>query len=268
MNAAAISLGFIQGITEFLPVSSSGHLALVKAIAGYRDMTLSFDLILHIATLLAVFLYFLSDIVLVLFEWCYGFFNVNARRWTGWRFGWAIIAGTIVTGPIGILLKPFVERVSTNMLWLGADFLVTGALLFSLKFFAAGDDAVGVKNAWFVGLAQGLAVYPGVSISGATIWAGLVTGLSKEEAFRFSFILSIPAIIGASLFEARELGGLAEFVNSLPDGWLYAAIAAFVSGFISLVMLRRLVVRSKWGGFSLYCIALGCVVVIYSVMGA
>ncbi|MDR1510292.1 MAG: undecaprenyl-diphosphate phosphatase [Synergistaceae bacterium] len=267
MDAAAVSLGLIQGITEFLPVSSSGHLALFKTIAGYEGTTLSFDLVLHIATLLAVFLYFLNDILLILFEWCYGFFNANARRWTGWRLGWAIIAGVAVTGPVGIFLSPFVEKASTDMLWLGANFLITGALLISAKFITEGNDGAGMRSAWFVGLVQGFAVFPGISRSGSTIWAGLVFGLSREEAFRFSFILSIPTIIGASLFEAGKLGGASEFMNSLPDGWLYAAIAAFVSGFLSLVILRRLVVGAKWWAFSLYCIALGCVVVIYSMMG-
>ncbi|MDR2779627.1 MAG: undecaprenyl-diphosphate phosphatase [Synergistaceae bacterium] len=267
MDVAAVSLGLIQGVTEFLPVSSSGHLALFKAIAGYGEMTLSFDLVLHIATLMAVFLYFLNDIVLILFEWCYGFFNANARRWTGWRVGWAVIAGVAVTGPVGILLSPFAEEASVNMLWLGVNFLVTGALLLSSKFITEGNDGARMRNAWFIGLAQGVAVFPGVSRSGSTIWAGLALGLSRDEAFRFSFILSIPAIIGASLFEARKLGGIAEFMNSLPDGWLYAAIAAFVSGFLSLVILRRLITGAKWWVFSLYCVALGCVVVIYSMMG-
>ena len=266
MEAAAVLLGLIQGITEFLPVSSSGHLALFKAIAGYGDMTLSFDLVLHMATLLAVFLYFLNDIVVILFEWCYGFFNANARRWTGWRLGWAVIAGVVVTGPVGILLSPFAEAASVSMPWLGANFLVTGALLLSSKFITEGNDAAGMRSGWFVGLAQGLAVFPGVSRSGSTIWAGLVFGMSREEAFRFSFILSIPAIIGASLFEARKLGGFAGFMNSLPEGWLYAAIAAFVSGFLSLVILRRLVVSARWWTFSLYCISLGCMVVIYSML--
>jgi undecaprenyl-diphosphatase len=266
MDIAAVSLGLIQGITEFLPVSSSGHLALFKAIAGYGEMTLSFDLVLHIATLLAVFLYFLHDIVLIFFEWCYGFFNTNARRWTGWRVGWAVIAGTVVTGPVGILLRAFVEEASVNMLWLGANFLVTGALLLSSRFIAEGNDVAGMRSAWFVGLAQGLAVFPGVSRSGSTIWAGLLFGMSREEAFRFSFILSIPAIIGAFLFEAKKIGGFAEFMSSLPEGWLYAAIAAFLSGFLSLVVLRRLVISAKWWVFSLYCISLGCVVVIYSMM--
>jgi undecaprenyl-diphosphatase len=267
MDVAAVSLGVIQGITEFMPVSSSGHLALFKTITGYGETTLSFDLVLHIATLLAVFLYFLNDIFLILFEWCYGFFNTNARRWTGWRLGWAIIAGVVVTGPVGILLSPFVEEASTNMLWLGANFLITGALLLSSKFVADGNNVAGMRSACFVGLVQGCAVFPGISRSGSTIWAGLAFGLSREEAFRFSFILSIPTIIGASLFEAGKLGGFAEFMNSLPEGWLYAAIAAFVSGFLSLVILRRLVIGAKWWAFSLYCIALGCVVVIYSMMG-
>jgi undecaprenyl-diphosphatase len=267
MSAETVLLGLIQGVTEFIPVSSSGHLALAKAIAGYVDAPLAYDIVLHIATLLAVFIYFLNDILSLAFEWCYGFVNSNARRWAGWRFGWAVIWGTAATAPVGILLKPFVERASLSVLWLGIDFLVTGALLLSSKFFRAGDASVGSRSGIFVGLLQGIAVFPGISRSGATIWGGLILGISREEAFRFSFILSVPAIIGAAILEARDLG-LSGFAGSLPDGWMFGAAAAFMSGFASLVALRRLVASDKWWGFSLYCMGLGGISVIYSLMGA
>lgn len=267
MVGETVTLGLIQGFTEFLPVSSSGHLALAKIIAGYDDAPLAYDIVLHLATLLAVAIYFFRDIMSLLFEWCYGFINVNARRWTGWRFGWAVILATAITGPIGVLLKPLVERASLSILWLGINFLVTGALVMSSRFMRPGDLPVTPENGMIVGLFQGLAVFPGVSRSGATIWAGLFSGMPRDEAFRFSFLLSIPAIIGAGILEARELG-LEAFAESLPDGWLAGAVAAFVSGIASLVLLRRMVTSDKWWGFSIYCLALGCVAIIYHMIGA
>jgi undecaprenyl-diphosphatase len=114
---------------------------------------------------------------------------------------------------------------------------------------------------------QGLAVFPGISRSGATIWAGLALGFSREEAFRFSFLLSAPAIIGAAILEARDLG-FSDFAGSLPEGWLSGAIVAFFSGLFSLIMLRRLVTSDKWWGFSFYCIGLGGIAVVYSMIGA
>ncbi|MDR1966946.1 MAG: undecaprenyl-diphosphate phosphatase [Synergistaceae bacterium] len=267
MNAETLLLGLLQGVTEFLPVSSSGHLALAKAVTGHGEMSLAFDLVLHLATLLASFFYFFHDIASILLEWLYGFINANARRWLGWRFGWAVILGTLVTGPIGIFLKPLVNSSSDNMLILGGNFLITGALLLSSKFFAPGDSAVSARHGIFVGLLQGLSVFPGVSRSGATIWAGRLSGLSGVEAFRFSFLLSMPAILGASLYEAKDLGGLGGFLGALPSGWFPAALAAFASGLASLTLLRRLVEGGGWWFFSLYCIALGCAVVVYSIIG-
>jgi undecaprenyl-diphosphatase len=220
------------------------------------------------ATLLAVFLYFFRDIFSLLAVWLYGFFNRNARRWVGWRFGWAVVVGSFVTASIGILLKNTAERAASNMLWLGVNFLLTGLILLSSRFLRAGDGAVQTRSGILVGLLQGVAVFPGVSRSGATIWGGLLSGLSREEAFRFSFLLSAPAIVGASCYEARDLGGFGEFMGSLPAGWLPASVVAFISGLISLILLRRLVTSDKWWAFSLYCIALGCLVVVYAAIGA
>ena len=144
---------------------------------------------------------------------------------------------------------------------------MTGALLLSSRFFRAGDSAVRVQNGVFVGFLQGLAVFPGVSRSGSTIWAALVVGMSREEAFRFSFLLSVPVIIGAAILEAHDLG-FSTFAGSMPIGWLPGAIAAFLSGLVSLAMLRKLVTSDRWWVFSIYCLSLGCIVVIYSLMGA
>ena len=266
MNPESVILGLVQGVTEFLPVSSSGHLALAKIMAGYGDAPLAYDIVLHVATLLAVVIYFFQDIISLFIEWCYGFVNAKARRWEGWRFGWAVLLGTAITGPIGILLKPLVERASLSPRWLGINFLVTGLLVLSSRFLTPPGEPVRIKNGIFAGIMQGIAVFPGISRSGATIWAGFISGMSREDAFRFSFLLSVPAIIGATILEARELGA-SGFLGSLPRGWYIGAVAAFASGFFSLVILKRLITGEKWWVFSIYCIAVGCASVVYSLMG-
>ncbi|MDR3165941.1 MAG: undecaprenyl-diphosphate phosphatase [Synergistaceae bacterium] len=267
MSDGTLILGMVQGVTEFLPISSSGHLSLAKIIASYGSVSMAYDIVLHAATLLAVIIYFARDIVSMLFEWFYGFINANARKWAGWRFGWAVIAGSLITAPFGILLKPLVMFASANLLWLGVNFMVTGLLLLSSRFISGGENGVDVRSGILAGLLQGIAVFPGISRSGATIWGGLFSGLSRKDAFRFSFLLSIPAIIGAVLLELHDLG-LQGFAASLPDGWAWGAAAAFCSGMISLVVLAKLVVSDRLWGFSLYCFAVGGFMILYCMMGA
>jgi undecaprenyl-diphosphatase len=267
VSAGALVLGLVQGVTEFLPVSSSGHLSLAKIIASLDNVPMAYDIVLHAATLMAVIIYFARDIVSMLFEWFYGFINANARRWTGWRFGWAVIAGSLVTAPFGIFLKPLVTSASSNLLWLGVNFTVTGLLLLSSRFISEGDIPVGARSGVLAGLLQGIAVFPGISRSGATVWGGLVSGMSRKEAFKFSFLLSIPAVIGAVLLELYEMG-LPEFAASLPEGWIWGAVAAFFSGVISLIVLAKLIVSDRLWFFSLYCFALGGFAVFYFLMGA
>lgn len=266
MHFDVLVLGLLQGLTEFLPVSSSGHLGIAQILMGAEEPNLAFDLMLHMATLLAVAIFFYRDIATLFTEWFYGFFNKKARSWAGWRFGWAMILGTAITGPLGILLKPWAEMVSMSLFWLGVNLWITALLLLSTKFMAEGKDLVSIKTGAIAGFVQGLAVMPGISRSGSTIWIGLLCGLSREEAFRFSFLLSIPAIVGATLYEARDLGGCSEFFTALPDGWMWGAILAFVSGLASLFLLRRLLISDKWRLFAFYCMLIGSIALVSSLI--
>ncbi|MDR3255549.1 MAG: undecaprenyl-diphosphate phosphatase [Synergistaceae bacterium] len=265
----ALGLGLLQGLTEFLPVSSSGHLGLARIILGMGAPSLEFDLVLHVATLFAVLIYFSRDLLSLLLEWVCGFFNGHARAWAGWRFGWAIIVGVFVTAPIAIFLKKhFVESASENLLWLGGNLWITAILLFSSKLIREGGGTVRIRDGLFVGLLQGIAAMPGISRSGSTIWAGLLTGLSREEAFKFSFLLSAPTILGATLYDAREIGGSDAFFRSLPDGWLQGAIVSFIVGMLSLACLRKLIVSDRWWLFAVYCMSIGSISVIVHFTGA
>ncbi|MDR1021449.1 MAG: undecaprenyl-diphosphate phosphatase [Synergistaceae bacterium] len=266
MKEETLFLGLLQGVTEFLPVSSSGHLGIAKIAIGIADPSFAFDLVLHLATLLAVFVFFARDIASLLMEWLFGFFNRNARAWAGWRFGWAVIAGVVVTAPIGILLEPFAARASANLLWLGGNLWITAILLLSSKSLGR-DRAVRAKDGLFVGLVQGIAVIPGISRSGSTMWAGLLLGFSRSEAFRFSFLLSVPTIAGAALYEAAKMGGGANFMQALPDGWMPAAALAFASGLASLFLLKKAVVGDRCWVFSIYNMIAGGTACILYFMG-
>ena len=222
---------------------------------------------LHVATTLATFVFFFTDIVLLLKEWFSGLFKPTYRKSTGWRVGWAVICGTLITGVIGIFLKGFAEIASQNSLMVSLGLIFTGIVLISSTKIKIGLGRVRAQDGLLIGIAQGIAVLPGVSRSGMTIISGLLSGLNKEEAFRFSFLLSIPAILGATLIQAFEVGGWTIFISSLPAQWYMGALLAFLSGLFSLFLLKKIVISSKWWIFGLYCLCIGCAVFVYTYIG-
>lgn len=268
MDFKMILLGFIQGFTEFLPVSSSGHLALAQIFLGTTMPPLSYDLVLHVATMLATLLFFFFDIMSLLGAWLKGFLPTGSRSSTGWLTGWAVIVGTIITGAIGVYGKNFVETAAQNSLLVGLGLMFTGIVLIVCSFMRQGYGKVRITDGLFVGIAQGIAVLPGVSRSGMTMMAGLAVGLGREEAFRFSFLLSIPAILGGALLQTFDMGGWHGFLSSLPSGWFLGAVCAFISGFASLAILKRIVLASKWWVFGVYCLLVGSAAVAVTYLGA
>ena len=267
MNLHVLTLGLIQGITEFMPISSSGHLALAKIFLGVDLPPLSYDLVLHVATTFATIIFFFTDIVEIFVDWFSGFLKQESRKSDSWSLGWAVILGTIITGIVGILLKNFVEVISQNSLIVAIGLIFTGIILLLSQLVKVGSAKVRVSDGALVGFAQAVAVLPGISRSGMTIMSGLTVGLSKEEAFRFSFILSIPVILGATLLQAFELGSWSNFVSSLPPFWYFGAVVSFFSGLLSLMILKKVVLSSKWWVFGVYCLLLGCYVVFKTILG-
>lgn len=271
-----ILLGLLQGVTEFLPVSSSAHLVLAQTALGWREPSLSFDLLLHVATMAATLLFFRKELCAVAADWFGGWFSPSRRERPGWRYGWAVLAGTLVTVAVALPLKSTVERLFASPLAVGCALLVTASLLeFGTGRRPSGETGpegatprrLSVGVGLWVGLVQGLAAVPGISRSGSTIVAGQVLGLSREEAFRFSFLLSLPAIAGAALLQVRDLGGMTAFLADLPEGWLPGALVAFVAGYAALVVLRRVVLAGRLRGFALYCALLGSGAVALSLAG-
>ena len=257
----AVILGAVQGLCEFLPVSSSGHLAIFQIFMGFRENMLAFDILLHFATLLAVILYFRRDIWQILADWFTGW---TGNRRSGWSYGWAIIIATIITSIIGLSLKSTAEKFSENLLLVGAGEIFTGIVLVLIPLISLrrGNSSL-LMTAIFVGIAQGIAVLPGVSRSGMSIAMGLFMGLGITEAFRFSFLLSIPAVLGATILECVKYLKLGE-AAFLPDGYMFGAVTAFVLGLLSLILMRRMVNAKNWAFFGVYCLIVGVTAVMLS----
>ena len=256
----SIILGAVQGLCEFLPVSSSGHLALFQIWMGFSENMLTYDILLHFATLLAVVLYFWRDIVQILADWFGGWFS--GKRHSGWSYGWAIIISTIITSVIGLILKPFAEEISESLSLVGMGEIFTGLILVMIPIYSSRrPNSSLLKIAIAVGIAQGIAVLPGVSRSGMSIAMGLFMGMGISEAFRYSFLISIPAILGATLLECVKM--VKDFDSIyLPEGYIYGAVIAFILGLASLIFMRRIVNAKNWACFGVYCLIVGVIAVL------
>lgn len=255
----SVALGIVQGVTEFLPISSDGHLALVTQILG-REPNLSFVIFLHGATLLAIYAYFMRDILRLIAAWL-------PRDWDGSRderrIGLLIVAGTVVTGVVALALEPVVEPMSGSPVWVGVWFLGTALVLALAEILAprtAGRPAerLSFGRMAFIGLMQGLAVLPGLSRSGTTISGGMMAGLRREEAARFSFLLGTPIITAATL---KDLLDIVSGSASLPPAAVSTAgfVAAGVSGYVAVAFLLRLVKTKTLYGFAAYTAVLGVI---------
>ncbi|MBN2404846.1 MAG: undecaprenyl-diphosphate phosphatase [Coriobacteriia bacterium] len=258
----ALVLGIVQGAAEFLPISSSGHLVIVPAVFGWDEPSLGFDVLLHIATLVAVVTYFREDLWLMV----RAFFSRGEELASERRLAWLIIVATIPTGIIGLAFNDFFESIFSNVSYVGMFLLVTAvvlALAERLSRKTLHDPAkMGWGHAVAVGVAQGMAIAPGISRAGATMAAGLGSGLDREQAARFSFLLSVPIILLAGaktgldvVMHGEPLPGLAVCIV----GFLAAAISGYavIAGLLSWLRRRSLMV------FSAYCAVVGTAVLVW-----
>lgn len=260
-------LGILQGLTEFLPVSSSGHLALFQQIWDMGGETLTFDIILHSATMLATLIYFREEVLGAIKGWTHGFVSGSSRGKPEWILGWAVITGNIFTVIIALFLKPWVEIWIFSSLAVASALLLTSAILFYASILTPGTEMLSLRKAVVIGIAQGFAVIPGLSRSGITIVTAMRMGLSPEKAFSFSFLLSIPAILGANILEAFSIVRGGTGLQDLPEGWFLGTVAAFFSGYAALIILRTVVTRGKWRGFAFYCLTVGSLLLVINFIG-
>lgn len=252
----SVWLGVVQGISEFIPISSSGHLVVMRAVMGIGEIPLLYDVVLHIATLIVVVVFFRARILLML-----GSLYRFARRAHGvedaenLKLTVLVLIATVLTAVVGLAMSRLDLHLFPKLV--SFMFLVTAALLISARFSRGALDysGIGKRHAIILGIVQGLAVIPGISRSGSTITAALHSGISRQQAGEFSFLISVPAILGALILEMRHFGELGVAVP--PAAMAGGFAASLVFGFLSLSLLVRLIHGGKLWVFSVYLIPLG-----------
>jgi undecaprenyl-diphosphatase len=263
----AIVLGLVQGITEFLPISSSAHIFVVSQLLGWQDPGAAFTAVSQIGTELAVIVFFRRDIARIISAWAQSLFKPALRSGIDARMGWYIIVGTIPIAVIGLIFSHQIETAARN-LWLVSGTLIGFGIILGVA------DALGrhrlalanlnAKDGILFGLGQALALIPGVSRSGATISTGLMLGYTREAAARYAFLLAIPAVVASGLYEATKIGS-DPTVEWGPT--ILATVIAFVTGFAVIAWLLRWVTTRSYLPFVIYRIALGLLLIILLLTG-
>ncbi|MFQ5758584.1 MAG: undecaprenyl-diphosphate phosphatase [Candidatus Bathyarchaeia archaeon] len=252
-------LAIIQGITEWLPISSSGHLVIVQKYLLHEQPPLIFDVALHIGTLCVVLAVFWRDIVGVL----KALFRLDFKADEG-RLALFIAVGSIPTALIGYFFHDILESFFYNVLVVGVALVVNGIFLFFSK--RRGDDKkLDYLDSLLIGIAQGTAIIPGISRSGLTITAGLLRKVEKKTAFTYSFLLSVPAVIGATILEFSSAYASNELVIGGVDiaTMFFGVVVSMVTGYVSLKLLQKLVMSEKFHLFAYYCWLAGMVIILY-----
>lgn len=282
----AIIMGIVQGIAEFLPVSSSGHLAIFKHILNIEtDTGMLFDIMLHFGTLVAIFIAFWSDIK----ELIIGGFGILGRvlynvyvalkkvfsKDTNFkkvlktdydRFVMLIIVSTIPTGIAGVLFSDLFEKMGESLLITGICLIITAILLYIADHCKVGNITMkdaNYKKAGLIGTAQALAISPGISRSGTTITACLLCGFTKEFAVKYSFIMSIPAVLGAVVLDIPDLF-TSDIEASLIKNYVVGTVIAAIIGYICIVTMLKIVKKKKFTGFTIYCSIIGLIAIVAS----
>lgn len=259
----AIVLGIIQGLTEFLPISSSGHLVIFQHLFGLKEPELIFDISVHVGTLVAVVLFFKKDIYEILKSIQQSLLllikdrKINFQTNPHLKFVWLIIVGSIPTGIIGLALKKKAEILFSSVAIVGLMLLITGLLLWITRWFNTKETKpLSMVHAIIIGVVQGIAIMPGISRSGSTISVGLYMGLSRETAAKFSFLLSIPAIVGAELLSIKDM---LENPTSFDMTIIIGTIIAGLSGYAALKLLMYVVNKGHLYVFTPYCFLAGVI---------
>jgi undecaprenyl-diphosphatase len=264
----AIVLGIVQGLTEFLPISSTGHLRIVPAFVGWEDPGAAFTAVTQLGTMAAVLLYFRADLWRILRAWFRSLRNPELRGDLDARMGWYIGLGTIPIGIFGYVFRDQIESGARSLYLIGTTLIVLGLLLLLAEQVATRRrtiEDINGRDATMIGFAQALALIPGVSRSGATITAGLFAGFDRASAARYSFLLSVPAVVVSGLFEARKIGDEGG-IGFVPTA--LATLAAFVVGYASIAWLLKWLASHSTMVFVVYRVALGALVIGLTAAGA
>ncbi|NMC36511.1 undecaprenyl-diphosphate phosphatase [Candidatus Beckwithbacteria bacterium] len=258
----ALFLGIVQGFTEFLPVSSSGHLALLQSWLGFKNPPITFDILLHLGTLLAILWFFKKTLQEIASQFWQ---SVSKKDWHLFpKISYLVIIGTLPATILGLLIKSSIETFFTTKLFIGIGFLISSAFLLSSQFLTQKnqDKTITIKRAVIIGLAQAIAILPGISRSGSTVSTGLLQGIKREEAFTFSFLLAIPAIVGAVTLDLDKITSISS--DQIPS-YVIGFTAAFITGMVSLLIFKKLVSQLKLSWFGFYCLTLGMITMFFSI---
>lgn len=271
----AVFLGVLQGLTEFLPISSSAHLRIFPDLFGWGDPGAAFTAVIQIGTELAVLVYFRKDIWRIARAWLLSLFKPEYRGALDARMGWYIIVGSLPIVILGVLLKDVIERDFRNLWIIGCTLIVLGLVLGLADRVGRNEKVIKqmrLRDAALMGGAQALALVPGVSRSGATLSMGRFLGYEREAATRFAFLLAIPAVVGAGVFELKEIGNVGVAHAGEADyGWGPTAVAtviSFVVGYAAIAWLLRWVSTKSYTPFVVYRVALGAAVLVLLGTGA
>jgi undecaprenyl-diphosphatase len=254
----AVFLGVLQGLTEFLPISSSAHLRIFPELFGWGDPGAAFTAVVQIGTELAVLIYFRKDIWRIGSAWVRSLFKPELRGMLDSRMGWYIIAGSVPIVVLGVIFKDVIERDFRNLWIIGTTLIVLGVVLGVADRVGGRDrgiEQMSLRHAIYLGGAQACALIPGVSRSGATISMGRLLGYDREAATRFAFLLAIPAVVGAGLFELPEIPHGDNAYGPWPT--LVATIVSFFVGYAAIAWLLRWVTTRSYLPFVIYRIVLG-----------
>ncbi|GGV23735.1 undecaprenyl-diphosphate phosphatase [Streptomyces griseoflavus] len=275
----SLILGLVQGLTEFLPVSSSAHLRLTAAFSGWEDPGAAFTAITQIGTETAVLIYFRKDIARILSAWTRSLTDKEMRRDPDARMGWLVIVGSIPIGVLGVTLKDQIEGPFRDLRLTAAMLIGMGIVLGVADRLAARDESGGrhraakqrkelddltVKDGLIYGICQAMALIPGVSRSGATISGGLFMGYRREAAARYSFLLAIPAVLASGAFELKDAadGGHVSWGPTV-----FATVIAFVTGYAVIAWFMKFISTKSFMPFVWYRIVLGVVIIVLVGMG-
>lgn len=263
----AIILGIAQGLTEFLPISSTGHVRVIPALFGWEDPGAAFSAVIQLGTMAAVLIYFRRDIWRITVAWLRGLGNAELRRTPDSLMGWYIALGTVPVVVIGVLFSDQIET-TLRSLYIVAGALIVGGVVFivveRLAVRIRPIESVTWKDGLVVGLAQALALIPGVSRSGSTIVGGLIMGLDRPAAARFSFLLSVPAVVLSGVYQLKDIGGDG---NASYAVTVVAALFAFASGYAAIAFLLRYLAHHSLLVFALYRFAFGGLILVLALTG-
>ncbi len=263
----AVVLGILQGLTEFLPISSSAHLRVVPALFGWPDPGAAFTAVTQLGTIAAVIIYFFKDLWNILSTWLRSLVNPELRSTLDAKMGWYILLGTLPISVLGLVFETQIDTVARDLRLIAATLIVLGIVLWlaDRRGKQTKDiERLTLRDGLLFGFAQALALIPGVSRSGATITAGLLMGYTRTSAARYSFLLSVPAILASGVFKLKDV--------SAGDGpalglTLIATLLAFASGYASIAWLLRYVSRNSYAPFVVYRVGLGLLLIVLLAAG-